>query len=102
MAEGDEVSYKQVILRDYVSGFPEESDFELRSGKIRLNVAEGSKLVVVENLYLSCDPYMRSRMRNSIIRYVSSFSPGSVSSHLLLLHSKSLHYSDYVVSEPKP
>ncbi|KAE9450405.1 hypothetical protein C3L33_17695, partial [Rhododendron williamsianum] len=42
----EEVSNKQVILRDYVSGFPKESDFELRTSKIRLNVAQGSKSVV--------------------------------------------------------
>ncbi|KAI8537204.1 hypothetical protein RHMOL_Rhmol09G0007000 [Rhododendron molle] len=62
----EEVSNKQVILRDYVSGFPKESDFELRTSKIRLNVAQGSKSVLVKNLYLSCDPYMRGRMRNPI------------------------------------
>ncbi|KAG5530422.1 hypothetical protein RHGRI_025392 [Rhododendron griersonianum] len=73
----EEVSNKQVILRDYVSGFPKESDFEVRSSKIRLNAAEGSKSVVVKNLYLSCDPYMRNRMRNSIGSYSASFTPGS-------------------------
>ncbi|KAF7132084.1 hypothetical protein RHSIM_Rhsim09G0005700 [Rhododendron simsii] len=73
-----EVSNKQVILRDYVmSGLPKESDFELRSSKIRLGVAQGSKSVVVKNLYLSCDPYMRIRMRNSIGSYIAPFTPGS-------------------------
>ncbi|KAG5530412.1 hypothetical protein RHGRI_025383 [Rhododendron griersonianum] len=37
----EEVSNKQVILRDYVSGFPKESDFELRTSKIRLNPITG-------------------------------------------------------------
>ncbi|KAF7132761.1 hypothetical protein RHSIM_Rhsim09G0004200 [Rhododendron simsii] len=60
----EEVSNKQVILRDYVSGFPKESDFEFNTSKIRLSVAQGSKSVVVKNLYLSCDPYMRACMRN--------------------------------------
>ncbi|XP_058184276.1 2-alkenal reductase (NADP(+)-dependent)-like isoform X3 [Rhododendron vialii] len=73
-----EVSNKQVILRDYVmNGLPKESDFELRSSKIRLSVAQGSKTVVVKNLYLSCDPYMRIRMRNSIGSYIAPFTPGS-------------------------
>ncbi|KAF7132424.1 hypothetical protein RHSIM_Rhsim09G0005900 [Rhododendron simsii] len=73
-----EVSNKQVILRDYVmSGFPKESDFEFKTSKLRLNVAEGSKSVVLKNLYLSCDPYMRGRMTNSIGSYVASFTPGS-------------------------
>lgn len=51
---------KQVILRDYVSGFPKESDFEFTSTTLELRVPEGS--ILVKNLYLSCDPYMRSRM----------------------------------------
>ncbi|KAH7846982.1 hypothetical protein Vadar_020439 [Vaccinium darrowii] len=73
-----EVSNKQVILRDYVvSGIPKESDFELRTSKIRLNVPEGSKSVLVKNLYLSCDPYMRGRMRNATDSYIASFTPGS-------------------------
>lgn len=53
---------KQVILRDYVSGFPKESDFEFTTTTVELRVPEGSKSVLVKNLYLSCDPYMRSRM----------------------------------------
>ncbi|KAF7132176.1 hypothetical protein RHSIM_Rhsim09G0006400 [Rhododendron simsii] len=73
----EEASNKQVILRDYVSGFPKESDFEVRTSKVRLNVAEGSKSVVVKNLYLSCDPYMRSRMRNLTGSYVPPYTPGS-------------------------
>ncbi|XP_058184275.1 2-alkenal reductase (NADP(+)-dependent)-like isoform X2 [Rhododendron vialii] len=73
----EEVSNKQVILRDYVSGFPKESDFEVRTSKIRLNAAQGSKSVVVKNLYLSCDPYMRNRMRNSIGSNSASLTPGS-------------------------
>ncbi|KAE9450406.1 hypothetical protein C3L33_17694, partial [Rhododendron williamsianum] len=42
----EEVSNKQVILRDYLSGFPKESDFEFKTSKIRLSVAQGSKSVV--------------------------------------------------------
>ncbi|XP_058184272.1 2-alkenal reductase (NADP(+)-dependent)-like [Rhododendron vialii] len=73
----EEVSNKQVILRDYVSGFPKESDFEFKTSKIRLEAAQGSKSVVVKNLYLSCDPYMRACMRNLTGTYVPSFTPGS-------------------------
>ncbi|KAF7116363.1 hypothetical protein RHSIM_RhsimUnG0030600 [Rhododendron simsii] len=73
----EEVSNKQVILRDYVSGFPKESDFKVRTSKIRLNAAQGSKSVVVKNLYLSCDPYMRNRMRNSVGSNSAPFTPDS-------------------------
>ncbi|PSS35908.1 2-alkenal reductase [Actinidia chinensis var. chinensis] len=79
MAEGEavEVPNKQVILRDYVSGFPKESDFMVRTSTIRLKVPEGSNAVLVKNLYLSCDPYMRSRMTKLEGSYVESFVPGS-------------------------
>lgn len=78
MAEPEEVSSKQVILRDYVSGFPKESDMYLTTSTISLKIPEGSKAVVVKNLYLSCDPYMRPRMSYSTDSYVTSFKPGSV------------------------
>ena len=90
MASGggvEEVSNKQVILKDYVSGFPKESDMYLNtSGTIKLKVPEGSNAILVKNMYLSCDPYMRPRMRQPIPgneSYVEPFKPGSVSgSHL--------------------
>ncbi|KAF7133452.1 hypothetical protein RHSIM_Rhsim09G0004400 [Rhododendron simsii] len=44
----EEVSNKQVILRDYMSGFPKESDFEFRTSKIRLSVAQVTDPVDVE------------------------------------------------------
>ncbi|KAF8391752.1 hypothetical protein HHK36_021986 [Tetracentron sinense] len=78
MAKGEEVSNKQIILRDYVSGFPKESDMALKTSTMRLKVPEGSKGVLVKNLYLSCDPYMRSRMRKpGALSYIDSFTPGS-------------------------
>eukprot|EP00262_Sarcandra_glabra_P011099 TRINITY_DN26807_c0_g1_i1.p1 TRINITY_DN26807_c0_g1~~TRINITY_DN26807_c0_g1_i1.p1 ORF type:complete len:348 (-),score=53.80 TRINITY_DN26807_c0_g1_i1:282-1325(-) len=79
MAEvGEEVENKQVILREYVVGFPKESDMIVTSKRIRLKVPEGSKMIVVKNLYLSCDPYMRTRMSKlDEPNYVDSFTPGS-------------------------
>ncbi|KAK4751864.1 hypothetical protein SAY87_020662 [Trapa incisa] len=56
-----EVSNKQVILRDFVQGFPKEPDMYVTSGTVTLTVPEGSSGVLVKNLYLSCDPYMRGR-----------------------------------------
>ena len=71
-----EVSNKQVIFKDYVSGFPKESDMYLKTnGTIKLKVPEGSNGLLVKNLYLSCDPYMRNRMKKS----TDSLVPGSVS-----------------------
>ncbi|KAI3997391.1 hypothetical protein MKX01_017761 [Papaver californicum] len=61
MANGDDVvSNKQIIFRDYISGFPKETDMILSTmGTIRLKVPEGSNSIMLKNLYLSCDPYMR-------------------------------------------
>jgi hypothetical protein len=40
---GEVVSNKQVILRDYVSGFPKESDmYVTTAGTVKLKVPEGS------------------------------------------------------------
>uniref|UniRef100_A0A1D1Z5T1 NADP-dependent alkenal double bond reductase P1 n=1 Tax=Anthurium amnicola TaxID=1678845 RepID=A0A1D1Z5T1_9ARAE len=71
---------KKVVLRHYVTGFPKESDMEVVDGDtIRLQVPEGaSGAVLVKNLYLSCDPYMRGRMSNNDnASYVPDFVPGS-------------------------
>ncbi|KAH9782643.1 PKS ER domain-containing protein [Citrus sinensis] len=77
-AEQEAVSNKRVILSNYVTGFPKESDMKITSGSIKLKVAEGSKdTVLLKNLYLSCDPYMRWRM-SKLDRpsFVDSFHPG--------------------------
>ncbi|KAG2381060.1 hypothetical protein LR48_Vigan11g155500 [Vigna angularis] len=57
-----EVRNKKVVLRDHVVGFPKESDMNTVEGRIRLKVPEGSNDVLLKNLYLSCDPYMRILM----------------------------------------
>ncbi|CAI8608308.1 unnamed protein product [Vicia faba] len=60
-----EVKNKRVILKDYVSGFPKESDMTIVDSTITLQLPEGSdNVVLVKNLYLSCDPYMRTLMSN--------------------------------------
>nr|TKS16535.1 hypothetical protein D5086_0000022690 [Populus alba] len=59
-----EVSNKQVVLKNYACGFPKESDFEVTTTTIKLKVPEDSKnAVLLKTLYLSCDPYLRGRMR---------------------------------------
>ncbi|KAJ9535083.1 hypothetical protein OSB04_un001842 [Centaurea solstitialis] len=74
-----EVRNKKVILKDYVNGFPKESDMLLdASSIISLSLSEASNGILVKNLYLSCDPYMRGRMSKSQGSYVDSFTPGSI------------------------
>ncbi|KAJ4964391.1 hypothetical protein NE237_024330 [Protea cynaroides] len=79
MAKEDEVSNKQVIFRDYITGFPKETDMVLTTRTIKLKVPDGSKAVLVKNLYLSCDPYMRGCMTKKLDgpNYIPSFIPGS-------------------------
>ena len=83
---GEEVRNKQVILKDYVTGFPKESDMQVINGTMKLKLQEGSHGIVVKNLYLSCDPYMRIRMtRVEGPNVLTSYTPGSVSSLSLSL-----------------
>lgn len=72
-----EVSNKQILLKSYVTGFPKESDMELKISTVKLKVPEDSNTILVKNLYLSCDPYMRPRMTKSEGSYTDSFTPGS-------------------------
>ncbi|OWM67859.1 2-alkenal reductase (NADP(+)-dependent)-like [Punica granatum] len=78
--EAVELRNKQVILKHHVSGFPKETDFELRTSSINSKVPEGSNGVLLQSLYLSVDPYMRLRMRRMEDpgHYFTSFTPGSV------------------------
>ena len=79
------MSNKQVIFKDYVSGFPTDADMYMTTSTMSLKVPEGSQAVLVKNLYLSCDPYMRARMTYTHTSYIGSFKPGSVSYRRLVI-----------------
>ena len=69
-----------MILKDYVTGFPKESDMTVVEGTIKLEVPEGSSEVLLKNLYLSCDPFMRNLMnKTEDPAGFTSYTPGSVS-----------------------
>lgn len=80
MEEGAEVRNKQVIFKDYIKGALKESDMYVKTDTTRkLELPEGSEGVLVKNLYLSCDPYMRIIMTKRDTGGVfSSYAPGSV------------------------
>lgn len=79
MEEVAMVENKQVILKKYVDGIPKETDMEVKLGdKIELKAPKGSSCFLVKNLYLSCDPYMRGRMRDFRGSYLPPFVPGQV------------------------
>lgn len=77
---GEKVSNQQVILKDFVTGFPKESDFEVTTSTISLKLPEWSeKGVLVKNHYLSCDPYMRILMHKADLSFpIDFFTPASV------------------------
>jgi NADPH-dependent curcumin reductase CurA len=73
---------RKVVLREYISRAPREDDMLLvDGGAVPLRVPDGAAgpAVLVKNLYLSCDPYMRGRMRDNHNSYIPPFKPGSVS-----------------------
>ncbi|KAH7670864.1 2-alkenal reductase (NADP(+)) protein [Dioscorea alata] len=74
------VPNKKVILKNYITGFVKETDMELiTSDTIQLKLPEGLPGLIAKNLYLSCDPYMRSRMsKHDEPSYVPDFVAGSV------------------------
>ncbi|GJM87718.1 hypothetical protein PR202_ga03701 [Eleusine coracana subsp. coracana] len=75
----DEVQNRQVILKRYVTGMTSEDDMEVVTGTARLAVPPCSTGMVLKNLYVSCDPYMRSRMsKHEDPSYVAGFVPGEV------------------------
>ncbi|KAK1439113.1 hypothetical protein QVD17_04928 [Tagetes erecta] len=70
----------QVIFKDYIDGFPKTSDMELTSdATIRLELPKNEGgVVLTKNLYLSCDPYMRTCMQRPIDGwFIDAFTPGS-------------------------
>ncbi|XP_044500519.1 2-alkenal reductase (NADP(+)-dependent)-like isoform X2 [Mangifera indica] len=77
---GQVINNKQVILKHFIHGAPKESDMVVKTASIMSLTAEaGSNTVVVKNLYLSCDPFMGSRMKKFQHPDFVSFKPGSVS-----------------------
>ncbi|KAM7274117.1 hypothetical protein ACFE04_028781 [Oxalis oulophora] len=56
------VRNKQVVLNENVHDFLKETDTSMTSRIMKLKVPQGSNAVLVKNLYLSCDPYMRNMM----------------------------------------
>ncbi|XP_066383520.1 2-alkenal reductase (NADP(+)-dependent)-like isoform X3 [Miscanthus floridulus] len=71
---------RKVVLRGYIERAPREDDMELVDGgamELRVPEGAGGPAVLVKNLYLSCDPYMRGRMRDFHGSYIPPFKPGS-------------------------
>ncbi|KAJ1400163.1 Polyketide synthase, enoylreductase domain [Sesbania bispinosa] len=80
MAQVEEhVNNKQVLAVGYITGNPKQTDMYLKSSTISLQLPpEASDAVLVKNLYLSCDPYMRGTKKRDSKRLFYSFSPDSL------------------------
>lgn len=75
-----QVKNNQVVLRNYVTDFPKESDMNIVESVITLKLPQGSNDVLLKNLYLSCDPYMRMLMTKvEGLDVFGTYTPGSVS-----------------------
>uniref|UniRef100_A0A0E0RF91 Enoyl reductase (ER) domain-containing protein n=1 Tax=Oryza rufipogon TaxID=4529 RepID=A0A0E0RF91_ORYRU len=77
------VSNKRVILKRYLTAceigqLGDEMEV-VTAEAVPLSVPAGSFAVLVKNLYISCDPYLRNRMiRHEVPTYISDFVPGEV------------------------
>lgn len=91
------MSNKQVILRNPVTGFPKESDFVVTTSTIGLKLPQSSgNGVLVKNLYLSCDPYMRILMQKADLYFpIDFYTPGSVINlHLIYFNFLGFFYGN--------
>ncbi|KAJ7553861.1 hypothetical protein O6H91_06G115900 [Diphasiastrum complanatum] len=79
---GQEATNRQIILKHYVEGIMvKESDFELRDSKVLLLLHPGNRDVLVRNIYLSLDAYLRLLLdptADSPYDREKPFSPGEV------------------------
>ncbi len=65
---------REVVLAALPQGMPQESDFEIREAA---DTEPGDGELLVRNVFVSVDPYMRGRM-TGVRTYVAPFAPGDV------------------------
>ncbi|KAK6136400.1 hypothetical protein DH2020_029857 [Rehmannia glutinosa] len=75
----EEVNNNFVAIKGHISGAPTESDFEIKTEKVSLLARDGE--VIVQNLYVSVDPYQLNRMKNhssshAAINFAVPITPG--------------------------
>jgi hypothetical protein len=95
ISEMVQVRNKQVILKDYVSGFPKESDMNIVDSTITLKLPQGSNELLLKNLYLSCDPYMRILMTKDTTAGLGAHTPGSVCNALSFINFNGKFFHHY-------
>ena len=74
---------KYVALKNYIPlGLPKETDFEIKTKEIYL---DNNNNILVSNLWISVDPYMRARMTERK-NYKPPFNIGEEMEGLSLIH----------------
>ncbi|CDP20957.1 unnamed protein product [Coffea canephora] len=66
---------KPIVSKNHVIGYLKESDFEVKNSFSSFQVPHVSKAVLVKNLYLACDPYMRHLMSPPNTDFASLLTP---------------------------
>lgn len=79
-----EVMNRFIAIKASIDGFPQESEFEIKTETLSLSIGVGTNQVLVKNLYVSIDPYQLNRMKSqsssqSAINFASTIIPGEVS-----------------------
>lgn len=79
-----QVSNKQILASGHITGNPKQTDMYLKNSTITLQLPlhASSETVLVKNLVLSCDPYMRGTKRTDRNSLFNSFSSDSVSTYI--------------------
>ncbi|CAI9780409.1 unnamed protein product [Fraxinus pennsylvanica] len=76
-----EVMNRFIAIKASIDGFPQESDFEIKTETLSLSIGVGTNQVLVKNLYVSIDPYQLNRMKShsssqSAIYFSAAIIPG--------------------------
>ncbi|KAL2553669.1 NADP-dependent alkenal double bond reductase P1 [Forsythia ovata] len=74
-----EVENRFITIKASIDGFPQLSDFEVKTETLSLSFGVGNKQVVlVKNIYVSIDPYQLNRMKSSqtVLSFASAIIPG--------------------------
>ncbi len=94
------INSKFITLKNYIPiGVPKEEDFEIK--EVKISIASKNE-VLVDNLWLSVDPYMRARMTESK-NYKAPFElekpmEGSAIGQVKESNSKNFKIGDFVIS----
>ncbi|KAL2455759.1 NADP-dependent alkenal double bond reductase P1 [Forsythia ovata] len=76
-----ELKNRFISIKASIDGCPQDSDFEIKTETLSFSIGDGTKQVLVQNLYVSIDPYQLNRMKSrsssqTAISFASAIIPG--------------------------